>query len=669
MIASFDARDRDRSEFRLARLGWGIGPGGRRMWNLALLAILGLLVTIAVLQYRWIKQINDDTEDRARNSMETAMTQWNREFYRGLYSICGGLLADPDAASLEGWTEYLQRYSTWRHEEYHYNPANALRPGASLISDVYIWETASGAAPELFLLDPVHHRIGPAARPAQLEPLLARLRDRSQTYDAALHAWQLPGQEISRPPTNPTAASAAQQDPQYTGWQIDQTLLALVHPLVHHARPMAHSNLPTPEQGPVDWMVIVLNRETIQGAILPQLAKRNFSSRRTLDYRVAIVAPGTKRSVIYTSEPGFPQEDTHGATMRIFGHPGHPTETNGPPPQSSDAWSTGDDSAHLSGPGWQWFPVIQYGSGTAPWMLVVQRRSGSIDAAVNRVWRTNMVTALAVLLLLAGSVGLLVVATRRAQYLAHLQMNFVTSVSHELRTPLTVMISAAENIADGVVEKPLEVREHGRIIVGHGRALSDLVNRILLFAAGNSGNGAGHRQPVDVGDAVNGLLFNLAEPIQSAGIHVERNISPNLPCVLADPDVLCQCLQNLVVNAIKYRGHSKWITISAEVGESTPSVPEVRISVQDRGIGIHESELKSIFEPFYRSPDVVARHIQGTGLGLPMVKRSVLEMGGRLMVTSTLGSGSTFTIILPVAPPQAHQTPVPAAKDTGVPVV
>ena len=669
MIASLDAGDRDRTEFRLARLGWGIGPGGTRLWNVVLLAILGLLVTIAVLQYRWIKQIHDDMEDRARISMEIAMTQWNREFYRGLYSICGGLLADPDAASKEGWTDYLQRYSAWRHEEYHYNPGNALRPGASLISKVYIWETASGAAPALFLLDPVNNRIEPAAVPAQLEPLLARLRDRSQTYDAALHAWEPPGQEVSKPATNQPTTSAAQQDPQYTGWQVDQNLPALVHPLVHHARPMSHSNVPSPEPGSVDWMVIVLNPETIQGAILPQLAKRNFSGRRALDYRVAIVAPGTTPSVIYTSDPGFPQEDTHGATMRIFGRPGHPTETNGPLAQSSDAWSTRDDSSHLSGPGWQWFPVLQYGSGTAPWMLVVQRRSGSIDAAVNRVWRINMLTALAVLLLLAGSVGLLVVATRRAQYLAQLQMNFVTGVSHELRTPLTVIMSAAENIADGVVEKPLEVREHGRIIVGHGRALSDLVNRILLFAAGNSGNAAGPRQSVDVGDTVNEVLFNLAEPIRSAAICVERNISPTLPCVLADPVLLCQSLQNLVVNAIKYRGHSKWITISAEVGESTHSVREVQISVQDRGIGIHESELKSIFEPFYRSPDVIARYIQGTGLGLSVVKRSVLEMGGRLMVASTFGSGSTFTIILPVAPPQADQTPVPASNDTGVPVV
>jgi len=205
-------------------------------------------------------------------------------------------------------------------------------------------------------------------------------------------------------------------------------------------------------------------------------------------------------------------------------------------------------------------------------------------------------------------VGLIVVATRRAQYLARLQMNFVTGASHELRTPLAVMLSAAENIADGVVDKPPDVREHGRIIIGQGRFLSDLVDRILLFSAGNEPS-----QPVHVSEVVDRVVQNLAGPVGSAGIYVERDIQPSLPCIFADPVVLYQCLQNLVVNAIKYRGESKWISISAELSYSGRSPSEIQINVQDRGIGIRESELNSIFEPFYRSPEMVARQIRGTG--------------------------------------------------------
>jgi signal transduction histidine kinase len=463
-----------------------------------------------------------------------------------------------------------------------------------------------------------------------------------------------------------------QLDPNYTGWQVDQDVPAVVHPLVHHYRAMAHVDTPeSPAQGPVDWMVVVLDLGTIQKNTLPVLVHRDFGSRRELDYRVAVIAPAKPTEVIYSSDPGFPGQghEAYDATMNVFGLPSRIVETHVKSVLSSRESFGRDDTSRPSGPGWQWFPVIQYGGGTAPWMLVVQRRSGPIDAAVNRVWRINLFTGMAVLLLLAASVGLIVVATRRAQHLAQIQMNFVTGVSHELRTPLSVVLSAAENIADGVVDKPLDVREHGRIIISQARFLSDLVDRILLFSAGNAGITSEPSRATNVSEVVDRVLENLAGPIRSTGVHVERNIQPLLPCVLADPVVLAQCLQNLVVNAIKYRGQNKWISISAELCNSDHSSPEIQINVQDRGIGIRESELNYIFEPFYRSPDVVARQIQGTGLGLSVVRRSVLEMGGRLRVSSTFASGSTFTICLPVAPQKAHDTAARASKANGVTVL
>src|SRR5271165_6578873 len=123
MVASFDVIDRP--GFSLAYLRPGRGPRSTFFWKAVLVAIVLLLVTIAVLQFRWIKQIHDDMEDRAHSSMEIAMTQWNRELYRGFYTICGSLLADPDLASLDGWEDYLQRYSALRHQEYHYNSSEA----------------------------------------------------------------------------------------------------------------------------------------------------------------------------------------------------------------------------------------------------------------------------------------------------------------------------------------------------------------------------------------------------------------------------------------------------------------------------------------------------------------------------------------------------------------
>ena len=80
---------------------------------------------------------------------------------------------------------------------------------------------------------------------------------------------------------------------------------------------------------------------------------------------------------------------------------------------------------------------------------------------------------------------------------------------------------------------------------------------------------------------------------------------------------------------------------------------EVQIAVLDKGIGIHRRELRRIFEPFYRSPSVTAAQIHGTGLGLPLVKRMVEAMNGRVTVSSEAGNGSSFVLHLPVAAPFA----------------
>ena len=630
-----------------------------------------LLATIGVLQYRWIKQIDTAMEMRARSNLKSIMTQWNRDFYGGFYSICGALQVGSDSGAHDNWVDYLQRYSNWSNKHAQQGPMENIYLHRAMISKIYIWETSQSTNPTLFLLKPDSQRIDEAAIPSLLEPLLSRLRERSENLQVALGAWQLPSS-----PQSSVGAASQPQPPvglrhAYEGWQLDENTPAIVHPLVHHVPPSAQPGNPAPgDNGPVDWMVIVLDLDTIQSKILPQLANRYFSGQHGLDYKLAVIAAGEPPRVIYSSDPGFPERDStaYDATMNVFGQP--------PEIGESRLWEFGenhqsprrDDLPSFTGPGWLWFPVLQYQSGKAPWMLVVRRRAGSIDAVANRVWLTNFVTGLAVLLLLAASVGLVVVATRRVHRLAQLQMNFVTAVSHELRTPLAVMLSAAENISDGVVEKPSEVREHGRIITGQGRRLSDLVDKILLFAASGAGGNLQSRRSVEVPEIVDQVLENLAEPMRSAGIHVEQHIPPDLPCVLADPGQLVQCLQNLVVNAMKYRGRSNWIGISAELERCDPSAREIRISVQDRGIGIRDSEQQRIFEPFYRSPDVLATHVQGTGLGLAVVQRSVTEMRGRLMVSSAVGIGSIFTICLPVAESRITEAPVPEPVRNGEPV-
>jgi len=127
-----------------------------------------------------------------------------------------------------------------------------------------------------------------------------------------------------------------------------------------------------------------------------------------------------------------------------------------------------------------------------------------------------------------------------------------------------------------------------------------------------------------------------------------------VPAVYTDPGALSQALQNLIINAVKYGGDAKWMSIRAAIDGSS-GVPEVIITVADRGIGIAPESLKHIFDPFYRSPQVAESEIHGTGLGLALAKSFVGALGGSITVRSELGKGSAFTIHLPLKGSQFGQ--------------
>jgi signal transduction histidine kinase len=233
--------------------------------------------------------------------------------------------------------------------------------------------------------------------------------------------------------------------------------------------------------------------------------------------------------------------------------------------------------------------------------------------------------------------------------LAKLQMDFVASVSHELRTPLAVICASAQNIADGVVDEKEQLAKYGSVIHHHSRQLTELVNQILLFASTHEGQKRYVLRPLQVSEVIGSVLTNTRELAEEAGFVVEEHIATDMPAVVGDFSAVCQCLQNLVVNAVKYGGSHPKITVRAFLGGGEGQHgEEMRISVEDHGIGIDAAELPHIFEPFYRSPAVTGAQIHGTGLGLPLAKSIAEAMGGRITVVSKVGVGSRFTLHLPV---------------------
>jgi len=291
---------------------------------------------------------------------------------------------------------------------------------------------------------------------------------------------------------------------------------------------------------------------------------------------------------------------------------------------------------------------IRYGANDRDWQLLVKHRKGSLEAVVAATRRRNLTISFGVLLLLAASMAMVIVTSLRAQRLAKLQMDFVAAVSHELRTPLAVISSAADNLADGVVESKPQLSQYGSVIKKQARQLTDLVEQILLFAAAREERPRFMLRALQISEIVDLAVNHTTELIHAAQFTVEKDVPASLPPVMGDLPALSQCLQNLITNAVKYGGDKRWIGIRARADEDGGKSGEIQITVQDKGVGIVAADLPHIFEPFYRSPSVAAAQIHGTGLGLPLAKSIAEAMGGRLSVHSVPGAGSSFTLHLPV---------------------
>jgi signal transduction histidine kinase len=266
----------------------------------------------------------------------------------------------------------------------------------------------------------------------------------------------------------------------------------------------------------------------------------------------------------------------------------------------------------------------------------------------------NFILSSGILALLAAAVGLIIVSARRADRLARQQLEFVAAVSHELRTPVSVIGAAAGNLADGVVDEPARVKKYGATIQGEARRLAETVERVLQLAGIASGRAAATPMLVSGHALINDALTAVRHEAESAGVTVERHIPDALPSVRGDAMALRSALQNLIGNAVKYSGDARWLRISAT---ATPRL--LRIAIEDRGLGINSDDRKHIFEPFYRGQEAVSRQIQGSGLGLHLVRRIVDAHGGAVSVHSEPGKGSVFVMELPVAnePQQPLESP------------
>src|SRR6267378_4735531 len=283
----------------------GIGDRGAKKLPLSWIALLCglalLLVMVAALQYRWTKQLSEATEARIGSALQPLMMGWHLDFYGELSAICVALQVGPDSGARDGWDDYLHRYVNWNHASINPESVENIYANLAMVKSIYVWQTAGRAIPRLLRLDPGAARIEPSSVPEDLQPLLARLQAKSSSLFIGLHAWESAGSspdELSR--NNEANSTLVSQRTDLTaGWQFDPKVPAIVHPIMDTGHHFRHSDTePASSQDPINWIVVVLNLDYIQNSVLPNLTKRDFSSREELEYKVAVTAAGRTPRVI-----------------------------------------------------------------------------------------------------------------------------------------------------------------------------------------------------------------------------------------------------------------------------------------------------------------------------------------------------------------------------------
>jgi signal transduction histidine kinase len=224
---------------------------------------------------------------------------------------------------------------------------------------------------------------------------------------------------------------------------------------------------------------------------------------------------------------------------------------------------------------------------------------------------------------------------------------FLRNVAHEVRTPLNAIIGFSDLLLTESrrLNVPHHQIAHAEEISSAGRHMLSLINSLLDLSQIEAGQYQLTEQPIAV-DEVIGRCVRLLEPAaQARRTRIEMRIDTDLPEVVADERALFQSVLNLASNAVRYGREGGSVLITA--GRS--SLDGLEIAVSDDGPGIPAEYLDKVMEPFFRIASEANSKVEGSGLGLPIVKNLIELHGGSLTLESALGTGTTARIRLPAS--------------------
>jgi signal transduction histidine kinase len=581
-------------------------------------ALLILVPLLAYLQYRWLGQLSEEEHNRMRSNLQTAAFHFTRNFNDQLFLLLRTLGRDPPSGAADLSPLMGTRVQEWNTQATH----------PELLGGVYL------------------------------------IREADENHAV----WALDGDQFTPSDYSSDSLVGILWTDEPSRWmriRVEQDYeLFFRKDLQGFVLPLERG---TPSRRVTEYMYIRLSRPYLEEEYIPSIARTTLNAGGRQDYDYCIVSRDSALGVLYTSLPGrrlIAREEADAHEVFLMFPPG--PITMGPPPRigglpdgrdrNPDEWRRfpidrgGRDSIRFRDPGPRPGAERNQWRGNPAYELRVRHRAGSLEAAVNQSRLRSLAISLGILLLMVCAVGVLLVSSYRAQHLAEQQIAFVAGVSHELRTPLAVLQSVGENLADGVVKDLTRVKSYGQLIRSEVQRLTVLAENALAYAGIHSGKQRYTLAPIGVADVITKAMSGCQAMMMDAGVHADVHMPDLSLKVKAEDGALVGALQNIISNAVKYRGESQRIDITTEAvkGERGGSV---RIAVRDYGLGIDARDINYIFQPFYRGTMARERQIHGNGLGLHLVRHVVEAHAGTITVESTPGEGSEFVIHLPLYSP------------------
>lgn len=226
--------------------------------------------------------------------------------------------------------------------------------------------------------------------------------------------------------------------------------------------------------------------------------------------------------------------------------------------------------------------------------------------------------------------------------LEEIMAQFVSNVSHELKTPLTSIKGFIETLIEEEFKDKESSLKFLKIVRDETNRLTQLINDLLDLSMIEAKQVELRFEPVNIPELIENVIVSLSPIAKKKEIAIKKTFPPNTPLITGDPNRLRQVMTNLIDNAIKYSPPKSPINIKISHNEF-----DLRVAIEDKGVGIPPKELERIFERFYRV-EKDRLYSGGRGLGLAIAQHIIEAHGGTISVKSRIGKGSSFTFTLPI---------------------